>query len=78
MKFVFSMRMVKLLFYAYVGVMYMNMLGALCMYIEFVFRWCAGRCECVEVIDDISIVCVSHCVILVQRILVVGGYLCEV
>ena len=33
--------------------------------LEFAFRWCAGGCERLEAIGNISIVYVSHCVMLV-------------
>ena len=45
------------------GGLYVSVLGVLCMYMEFAF---------------ISMVCVSHCVVLVLRIFVVVGCLCDV
>jgi hypothetical protein len=51
------------------------------MYVEFVFGWCVGGCECVGmilVIGGILMACVSHYLMLVLRIFVVVGYLCDV
>ena len=51
------------------------------MYVEFAFGWCVGGCESVKailVIGGVSMVCVSHCEVLVLRIFVVVGCLCEV
>ena len=78
LKFVFTMRVVELLLYVCRRLVYMSMLGVLCMYVEFAFGWCAGRCEgigTILVIGGNSMVCVSHCVVLVFRIFVVVGYL---
>ena len=45
MKFMFTMKVVKLLLYECGGVVYMNMLGALRKYKEFAFGWYAGGCK---------------------------------
>ena len=50
------------------------------MYIDFVFGWYAGGCEnigAILVIGSISMVCISHCVVLVLRIFGVVGCLYE-
>lgn len=81
MKLVFTMRVVKLLLYACGGVVYVRMLGGLCMYVEFAFVWCVGGCNnvgAILAIGGVPMVCVSHCVVLLLRIFVVVGYLCEV
>ena len=51
------------------------MLGVLHIYTKFAFKWCTSECESVGailVIGGISMVCVSHCVVLVLRIFVWG------
>ena len=51
----------------------MSMLGVLHIYTKFAFKWCTSECESVGailVIGGISMVCVSHCVVLVLRIFV--------
>jgi hypothetical protein len=56
-------------------------LGVVCMYVQFGFEWCVGGCESVGtilVIGDISMVRVSHCVVLVLRIFMVVACLCDV
>ena len=63
------------------GVVFMSILGALRMYVEFALGWRANGYKSVRailVIGGIFMVCVFHCVVLVLRIFVVVGCLCEV
>ena len=64
-----------------VGVVYVSVFGIFCMYMEFVFGWCASGCESIWgilVICGISMLCISHCMVFILRIFVVFGCLCDV